>query len=108
MRIFKHRTDCDSHIFKRINDCQPFKLNLEDTHGDHPSDSQKREHLQSFFTIIERNLHRTYARKTFEGLMITLEKPALNKQVYHRKTALICNCILYSVKSQPGPVIEQS
>ena len=40
--------------------------------------------------------------------MITLEKPELNKQVYHRKTALICNCIFPEMRTQTGPLIEQS
>ena len=82
----------------------PIHLSLKES----PEDSLKRDHFKGLFTIIERNLQNQYARKTFEGLMITLEKPELNKQVSHRKTALICNCVFPPMKPQPGPLIEQS
>ena len=107
-RILQHRTTKTSQICQHIDTCNAYKKDLTETHGESPEDSLKRDHFKGLFTIIERNLHNPYARKTFEGLMITLDKPELNKQVTHRKTALICNCILPTMKPQPGPLIEQS
>ena len=93
LRIQNHRTIKTSHIFLHIQQCSSYKHNLQETYGNRPSEGQKRENFQSLFPIIERDLQNIYARNTFEGLMITLDKPELNKQVYHRKTALICNCL---------------
>ena len=107
-RIFQHRTSTTSHIHKHIVNCQPYIDAEKSVYGDQPSESQKRENILTHFKIIERNLQNTHMCKGFEGLMITLQKPELNKQVYHRKTALICNCIFPTIASQPGPVIEQS
>ena len=97
-RIHEHRRDSSSKICKHIKNCQPYKDKLEELYGSNPSASQERVFIKTLFTIMEKNLHNYYARTTYEGLMITLEQPALNKQVYHRSTSLICNCVLPKVK----------
>ena len=107
-RIYQHRTSQKSHINLHINTCSAYENDLLQTHGESPEDTIKRDHSKGLFTIIERNLQNEYARKTFEGLMITLEKPELNKQVSHRKTALIYNYIFSQMEPQTGPLIEQS
>ena len=45
------------------------------------SRAQQRSYFTTLFTILEKNLHNYYERTTYEGLMITLEKQELNKQV---------------------------
>ena len=102
LRIYQHRTDKNSHIFQHTEKCQPYKLSLTNTYGDQPNDSNCREHLKKFFTVVEGNLQNTNARKTFEGLMITLNQPDLNKQVLHRSTALVCSCLLPNQPENPG------
>ena len=52
---------------------------------------QRRLHIIEHFEFIKKNLSKYYERITFEGLMITLENPDLNKQVYHRSAKLIQN-----------------
>ena len=59
-------------------------------------------HLLNFFKVVESNLQQYNARKTFEGLMITLERPDLNKQTLHRSTALVCKCVTDETTVQPG------
>ena len=95
-RILEHRHLKSSHVFKHINQCETFSNNLNQLYGDNPSATDQRSYFKTLFTIMEKNLHNYYARTTFEGLMITLNKPELNKQVYHRSTSLICNCVLPS------------
>ena len=107
-RIFQHRTSQKSHINLHINTSSAYENDLSRTHGESPEDSLRRDHYKGLFTMIERNLQNEYARKSLEGLIITLEKPELNKQVSHRKTALFCNCIFPRMKPQPGPLIKQS
>ena len=94
LRVFQHRTDAKSTVGPHILTCPAYINSLESTYGNQPSDCQRRTHLLTFFKVVETNLHNSNARKTFEGLMITLEKPDLNKQVLHRSTALVCKCIL--------------
>ena len=94
LRVFQHRRDKNSHICLHISNCETYKLSLQTAYGDQPSNSQQRSHLLSHFKVVESNLQQYNARKTFEGLMITLERPDLNKQVLHRSTALVCKCIL--------------
>ena len=101
-RILEHRRDTPSHICLHIKNCSHYKSSLTQLYGDQPSDPQKREFFKPLFTIIERNISNNYARKIFEGMMITLDRPDLNKQVYHHSTALICKCVLPSVKNFPG------
>ena len=93
-RVFQHRRDKNSHICLHISNCEIYKSSLQTAYGDQPSESQQRSHLLSYFKVVESNLQQYNARKTFEGLMITLERPDLNKQVLHRSTALVCKCIL--------------
>ena len=88
-----------SHILS----CPAYKLSLHDTYGDQPNDTQRRSHLLSFFEVVENNLQNYNARVTYEGLMITINQPELNKQVLHRTTALMCKCILPThATSTPG------
>ena len=77
-----------------ITNCQTYKDSLKKAYGNQPNDSQRRSHLLTFFKVVESNLQNYNARKTFEGLMITLNRPDLNKQVLHRSTALLCKCII--------------
>jgi hypothetical protein len=48
LRIFKHRTDKQSHILQHINHCEKFKKSLITSYGDQPNDSGCREHLKHF------------------------------------------------------------
>ena len=49
--------------------------------------------LKAHFKSMENNLTNYYSRTTYEGLMITLNQPILNKQVYHKSTKLVCTCL---------------
>ena len=82
-RVFTHRTDKKSHIHMHIQNCTHFNHSLLTLFGDQPSDSQKRKHLLNHFKIMERNLTNYHARTTFEGMMITLDKPDLKGVIAH-------------------------
>ena len=85
-RILEHRRDENSHISLHIQNCSQYIQSLTQLYGDQPSDSLRHENFKPLFTIIERNLTNIFARKLFEGLMITVDQPDLNKQVYHHST----------------------
>ena len=102
LRIFEHRREGPSHIYQHIQNCSLYKSSLTDSYRVQSKESQKRNHFKKHLTILEGNLHNTNARKTFEGLMITLNQPDLNKQVVHRSTTLVCTCLLPSENKQPG------
>ena len=104
LRVFEHRRDKKSHVCLHILNCADYKLSLQTSYGDQPSLSQQRSHLLSHFKVVESNLQHYNARKTFEGLMITLNRPDLNKQVLHRSTALVCKCILPTETTLPPGV----
>ena len=82
LRIFKHRTDEQSHIYKHIANCKPYASSLTNLYGAQPTDANRRDHLKRFFTVVEGNFHNNNARKTFEGLMITLKQPMLINRSY--------------------------
>ena len=63
-----------------------------------PSNRIKKDFLITHFNILEKNLISTNERKTNEAVHITLNAPALNKQVFHRKTIFLCPC----PSSKPG------
>ena len=99
-RILEHRQLKASHICKHISSCDKYKNALTLLYGDNPSDTEKRTYIKTRFTILEKNLQNYYTRTIHEGLMITLQQPELNKQVHHRSTSLICNCVLPSKKQR--------
>ena len=90
-RIFQHRTRKDSWVYRHTIDCEQFQESLFLSHGSEPSATERRLHYIEHFEFIRKNLSSKNERKTFEGLMITLEKPELNKQVKHRSAKLIRN-----------------
>ena len=92
-RIFQHRLDKRSHIFKHISNCTQYKSALNIEYGSGPTLAQNREFLKKCFIILEKNLQNYFSRVTHEGLMITLQTPELNKQQQHRSTSLVCECI---------------
>ena len=53
-----------------------------------------REFIHDHFKILENNLTNPYHRKLYEGLLITLHQPDINKQVKHQKMTFICKCLI--------------
>ena len=92
-RIFQHRRDESSHIFKHISVCTQYKSAMNLKYGSGPTLAQQREFIKERFIILEKNLQNYFTRITHEGLMITLQTPDLNKQQKHRSTSLVCECV---------------
>jgi len=92
-RIFQHRRDESSHVFKHITHCSHYKSAMNIEYGSGPTLAQQREFIKKRFEILERNLQNYYTRSLHEGLLITLETPELNKQQKHRSTSLVCECV---------------
>ena len=90
-RIFQHRTRKDSWVYRHTIDCEQFQESLFLSHGSEPSATERRLLYIEHFEFIRKNLFSKNELKTFEGLMITLEKLELNKQVKHRSAKLIRN-----------------
>jgi len=57
----------------------------------HANDTSLRENIFEHFEIMERNLRNKKLRETFEGILITLEQPKINKQFEHKSTKLQTN-----------------
>ena len=101
-RILQHRTHTTSHIYKHISICNIYKEKLIENFGSDPTDNAQREFIKNHFKILERNLHNYHARITYEGLMITLKNPDLNKQVSHKSMTFLCDCPNYKIENSVG------
>ena len=101
-RILQHRTDSKSHVYKHIENCHLYQENLSENYGTAPSPAEKREFIKSHFFILQKNLYKYHSRVTYEGLMITLHNPDLNKQVYHKYMTFVCECANYKVENAVG------
>ena len=58
------------------------------------TDKEKLNFFESHFTIIEKKLTHKNSRKIFEGMLICLNKPTLNKQKEHKILKFLCTCFL--------------
>ena len=61
--------------------------------------------LEEHFEILETNLINTNHRKIFEGLLITLRNPVLNKQVAHACMTFLCTCLIPKSGVKPNSSI---
>ena len=101
-RILEHRTKKDSHVFQHISKCEKYKntlYNKFDVDPDNLPSKNKfaamgRVFIHNHFKILENNLTNPYHRKLYEGLLITLHQPDINKQVKHQKMTFICKCLI--------------
>ena len=96
-RINEHNTRSrDSSINDHIQICPEYKSALRKFTREQPlhcpSNRIKKDFLITHFEILEKNLFSTNERKTNEAVHIILNAPALNKQVFHRKTVFLCPC----------------
>mgnify|MGYP000092430822 CR=1 FL=1 len=57
--------------------------------GFEPTPPKRLDNYDIRFTILENNLTNTRDRKSFEAVAITIKKPKLNAQVFHRKVSII-------------------
>ena len=101
-RIFQHRRDSTSHVHKHISTCQLYNSTLSENYGSDPSDNTLREFLKTHFSILESKLYNYRSRITYEGLMITLQDPDLNKQVSHKSMTFVCDCANYKIENAVG------
>ena len=100
-RILEHRTKKSSHVFKHISACEKYKNTLYDQFNVDPDNlppknkfaEMGRAFIHDHFKILETNLTNPYHRKLYEGLLITLHQPDINKQVKHQKMTFICKCM---------------
>jgi len=87
------KTAISEHIYgnthKQIPPCPEFTSEIIKQFGDQPSPPQKIEFIQNRFSILQNNLTKTRDRKIFEAVAITIEKPKLNAQIFHRKVSII-------------------
>ena len=61
---------------------------------DNSTQKEQLDFFESHFTIVEKNLAHKNTRKIFEGMLICLEKPTLNKQKEHKILKFMCICFL--------------
>ena len=101
-RILQHRTYSSSHVYKHIETCHFYNGKLSENFGADPTDNAKREFIKQHFTVLQKNLKNYHSRITYEGLMITLQNPDLNKQVSHKSMTFVCDCANYKIENAVG------
>ena len=86
-------TAISNHIYgntiKNTPPCPEFNTAITTAFGVEPKPGQKRSFISDRFTILQSNLMNTRDRKTYEAVAITIQKPILNAQVFHRKVSII-------------------
>jgi len=65
-----------------------------------PSDAERREFVTFFY--ITKKLYNYHSRVTYEGLMITLHNPDLNKLVFHKSMTFVCECANFKIENTVG------
>ena len=93
-RVLEHRTKSESHIYNHINHCETYQSNFFEQYRIHPqyaNDTLLHENNFQHFNIMERNHQNKKLRENFEGILITLEQPKINKQFEHKSTKLLTN-----------------
>ena len=97
-RILEHRREESSAIFQHYKYCDHYDKKIRDKYKvpnpEYLPQSLQRKNFESHFKILEKNLYHKGFRKTFEGLLITLNKPSLNVQVPHECMTFLCTCII--------------
>ena len=97
-RILEHRREESSAIFQHYKYCDHYDKKIRDKYKvpnpEYLPQSLQRKIFESHFKILEKNLYHKGFRKTFEGLLITLNKPSLNVQVPHECMTFLCTCII--------------
>ena len=101
-RIKNHRTSKQSVIHEHIQTCSIYQQKFYDVLGVDQENGTDREKLYFFeehFTIMEKNLIHKTTRKIYEGALICLEKPTLNRQKEHKILNFLCPCFLNRSKN---------
>ena len=96
-RVKNHRTDKNSVLHEHLLTCSTYQqafYNVLGVDQENTTDKEKLNFFESHFTIIEKNLTHKNSRKIFEGMLICLNKPTLNKQKEHKILKFLCTCFL--------------
>ena len=101
-RIKQHKGQSESHINQHILTCvdyqntfmEKYQVDPDNLPSTYTMHKYRREFLEEHFEILETNLINTNHRKIFEGLLITLRNPVLNKQVAHACMTFLCTCLI--------------
>ena len=96
-RIKNHRTSKSSVLHEHILECSTYQQSFFDVLGvdqDNATDKEKLEFFEGHFTIVEKNLIHKNTRKIFEGMLICMDKPTLNRQKEHKVMTFLCPCFL--------------
>ena len=92
-RVKSHRTTESSVLHQHIQTCSTYQqtfFNILGVDQDNSTQKEQLDFFESHFTIIEKNLAHKNTRKIFEGMLICLEKPTLNKQKEHKILKFMC------------------
>ena len=96
-RVKNHRTSKSSVLHEHIQTCSAYQQSFFDVLGvDHNNgtDREKLDFFEGHFTIIEKNLIHKNTRKVFEGMLICMDKPTLNRQKEHKISKFLCPCFI--------------
>ena len=95
-RIIEHNRTKGTNIFDHISECPIYKEKLDNKNKEmnqntivKPTLSLKREFTAECFKILHSNVTNYYKRTRLEAIAITLNSPALNDQVKHKKVSII-------------------
>ena len=96
-RVKSHRTSKQSALHQHIQTCSTYQQTFYNVLGvdqDNGTDKEKLDFFEGHFTIIEKNLTHKNTRKIYEGMLICLENPTLNRQKEHKILKFLCICFL--------------
>ena len=96
-RIKNHRTSEASVLNEHILTCSIYQQKFFEVLGvdqDNATNKEKLNYFEEHFSIIEKNLLHKNTRKIYEGALICLEKPSLNRQKEHKILNFLCPCFL--------------
>ena len=89
-RLAEHnRRRTKSAIYDHISECQPYNLSLSEIHGESPTRNQRFSFLDSHVTILASGIVNYHDRTNLEAVMITILKPKLNEQVFHKNVSIV-------------------
>ena len=112
-RILQHRPTKSSHVQSHTSLCPEYKEKFKDklfVDPDNAPVEQLRSFLHDHFKILVKGLYNTYHRKVYEGLIITIKRPNINKQFEHKSMSIVCSCVVPrnpTLNSTIGPSVSQ-
>ena len=78
-----------SKVYEHISTCPVYTYQLSQTLGESPTRNQRTTFLITFFKNLKTGITNYHNRKDLEAMYITINKPVLNEQVFHKAISIV-------------------